>query len=483
MKTSSYTEDSLIEQPAIALLAELGWQTANCYEETFGPQGTLGRETSSEVVLLSRLRPMLEKLNAGLPGEALALAVEELTCDRSAMSLVSANREIYHLLKEGVRVIYRDAEGIETAELVRLVDWERPLDNDFFLVSQFWVSGEIYKRRADLVGFVNGIPLLFIELKASHKRLENAYHGNLKDYRDQSVPHLFWYNGITVLSNGSATRVGSFSAPFEHFNEWKKINSEGEEGIISLETVLRGVCAPARLLDIIENYTVFSEGQGGLKKLVAKCHHYFGVENVVEKVKTLKVSAGRLGVFWHTQGNGKSYSMIFFAQKVLRKLPGNWTFVIITDRKELDGQIYKYFADAGVVTESEERVHAASGEHLQQLLQEDHRYVFTLIHKFHTDAPAWCLHQVYPKLSDRSDIIVMTDEAHRSQYDQLALNMRNALPHTLPSSVSPARPSWRGRSAPARCLAITSVSTISSSRWTITLPFRCITRTVSPSYS
>ena len=417
-----YSEDLLVEQPTITLFAELGWETANCYEETFGPQGMLGRDTSNEVVLLSHLYPALERLNPNLPLEAFPLAIEELTRDRSLMSPAKANKEVYELLKDGVKVTFRDAEGVETVETVRVIDWENPTNNDFFLAAQFWVSSDFYKRRPDLLGFVNGIPLVFIELKATHKRLENAYKKNLRDYKD-TIPHLFWYNAVIILSNGRDTRVGSMTAPWEHFNEWKKINSEGEEGIVSLETTIRGVCEPARLLDIIENFTLFAEKQAGLHKLVAKNHQYLGVNNVFEAMHQIRQSKGKLGVFWHTQGSGKSYSMIFFAQKVLRKLPGNWTFAVITDRRDLDDQIYKNFAGVNAVTEPEERVRAQSGEHLKQLLKEDHRYVFTLIHKFQTDKG-----ETYPTLSERDDIIILTDEAHRTQYDVLALNMRNALP-------------------------------------------------------
>ena len=418
-----FSEDSLIEQPAIALFAELGWETADCYEETFGSQGTFGRETSSEVVLLPRLRPVLERLNPDLPPEGYQLAIDELIRDLSLMSPAHANREIYQLLKEGVKVTFRDGEGVETVETVFLIDWDNPTNNDFFLASQFWVSGELHKRRPDLLGFVNGIPLVFIELKATHVHLENAYKKNLSDYKD-TIPHLFWYNAIIMLSNGSETRVGSMTAPWEHFNEWKKINNEGEEGVVSLDTAIRGICEPTRLLDIIVNFTLFAEKGGGLQKLVAKNHQYLGVNNAFESIQQIRENQGRLGVFWHTQGSGKSYSMIFFAQKVLRQLPGNWTFVVITDRKDLDDQIYKNFARVDAVTEPEDRVRAQSGGHLKQLLKEDHRYVFTLIHKFHTEKG-----ETYPTLSERDDIIVLTDEAHRTQYDVLALNMRNALPN------------------------------------------------------
>jgi type I restriction enzyme R subunit len=421
--SQKYTEDILVEQPAIALLHSLRWEPLNCYEETFGPGGTLGRETPFDVVLLSHLRPALELLNPTLPPEAFAPAIEELLRDRSLVSLVEANREIYILLKEGIKVTYRNREGVETDETIRLIDWEHPENNDFFLASQFWVTGEIYKRRADLVGFVNGMPLIFIELKAAHKRLESAFQNNLRDYKE-TIPQLFWYNAFIILSNGSQSRIGTITSKWEHFNDWKKINREGDQGVISLETMLLGVCDPVRLLDIVENFILFTEAQGGLLKLIAKNHQYLGVNNAFQAMTRNREQKGRLGVFWHTQGSGKSYSMIMFAQKVLRKMPGNWTFVIVTDRNDLDDQIYKNFAGAGAVTEPQERVRAGSGEHLKQLLQEDHRYVFTLIQKFFTEQG-----ETYPALSERDDIIVMTDEAHRSQYDILALNMRNALPH------------------------------------------------------
>jgi type I restriction enzyme R subunit len=414
---TGYTEDALIERPAIALLAELGWKTINAYSEFDHGASTLGRETRAEVILTARLRPALQRLNPDTPPEAISQAIEELTHDRSRMSSVAANREIYHLLKNGVRVSMPDPEGDgETVEVVRVVDWDEPTNNDFLLCSQFWVTGEMHTRRADLVGFVNGLPMLFIELKAAHRRLETSFTGNLRDYKD-TVPHLFWPNALIILSNGSQSRVGSVTAGWEHFAEWKKVGSEDEAGRVSLETMLRGVCQPARFFDLVENFCLFQEVPGGLIKLTAKNHQYLGVNNALEALTDIRQREGKLGVFWHTQGSGKSVAMMFFAQKVLRKLPGNWTFVVVTDRQELDRQIYKNFASAGVVTEV--RAQAESSEHLRQLLTEDHRYVFTLIHKFREPE----------MVSPRNDIIVITDEAHRSQYDTLALNMRTALPN------------------------------------------------------
>ena len=422
MTPCGYCEDALVEQPAIALLAELGWETVNAYHEFDHGVSTLGRETRAEVILTAPLRQAMQRLNPGISPEVLIQAIEELTRDRSRMSMAAANREIYHLLKNGVRVAVPDPEGDgETVEVLRVVDWDDPTNNDFLLCSQFWVTGEMHTRRADLVGFVNGLPLLFIELKATHRRLETAFTGNLRDYKD-TIPHMFWPNALIILSNGSQSRVGSMTAGWEHFSDWKKVGSEDETGHVSLETMLRGVCDPKRLLELVENFTLFLEVPGGLVKLTAKNHQYLGVNNALDTLTDIRQREGKLGVFWHTQGSGKSVSMIFFAQKVLRKIPGNWTFVVVTDRQELDGQIYKNFVSAGVVTEG--RAQAESSKHLRQLLNEDHRYVFTLIHKFRTEQG-----EVHPVLSERCDIIVITDEAHRSQYDILALNMRTALPN------------------------------------------------------
>ena len=420
--TSVYSENSL-EKAVISLFESQGWSSLDCYEESLGSSGTLGRETTADVVLQPKLLTALKTLNPLLPAQALELAIEELSRDRGLMIPVQANREIHRLLQNGVKVSFENTKGEQITETVKVIDWVNPANNDFFLASQLWITGEMYKRRTDLIGFVNGLPLVFIELKASHMKVENAFNNNLKDYKS-TIPQLFWYNALILLSNGSRSRIGSLTAEWEHFSEWKKINSEGEEGKISLETMIRGTCDKQRLLDLVENFILFTENKGGLQKLVARNHQFLGVNNAVEVVNNLKLNQGKLGVFWHTQGSGKSYSMVFFSQKVLRKLTGNWTFLIVTDRQELDGQIYKNFANCGVVTEEEKRIHAQSGAQLKELLREDHRFVFTLIQKFRTDKG-----QAYPKLSDRSDIIVITDEAHRSQYDVFALNMRNALPN------------------------------------------------------
>ena len=418
------SEDAAVEQPTINLFAELGWETLNCYKENFGPLSLLGRDTMADVVLPNRLRAAMERLNPGISPHAFEVAYDELTKDRSAMSAARANQAVYKLLKDGVRVTLKTSDDEEAVEIVKVIDWAEPASNDFLLCSQVWISGDYGKKRADLVGFVNGIPLVFIELKASHKKLELAFEKNLSDYKD-TIPQAFWYNAFVILSNGSKARIGSMTAGIEHFAEWKKISNESEAGLISLDTMIRGTCEKRRLLDFVENFTIFDERQGDLNKLVAKNHQFLGVNNAIDAVEQVKKNKGKLGVFWHTQGSGKSYSMVFFCQKVLRKIPGNWTFVIITDREDLDGQIYRNFANTGAVLEDEKRVRADSGESLKRMLnQEDHRYVFTLIQKFHTEHG-----EKYPVLSTRSNIIVVTDEAHRSQYDIFASNMRNALPN------------------------------------------------------
>lgn len=418
-----YTEDQLVEQPAIGLFAELDWATVSALDEVFGPGGTLGRETPGEVVLVSRLQTVLQKLNPALPPEAISNAIDELTRDRSAMSIEAANREVYGLLKDGIPVSVPDRErGGQKIERLRVMDWANPANNDFLLVSQFSVTGTLYTCRPDLVGFVNGLPMVVIELKKPGVPARQAFDENLTHYKQQ-IPALFWTNALLIASNGTNSRVGSITADWGRFFEWKRIEREDEPRRVSLETMLRGVCDKGRLLDLIENFTLFSEHKAGLAKIIGQNHQFLGVNNAIASMLTArKAGHGRGGVFWQTQGSGKSFSMVFFAQKILRKLTGNWTFVVVTDRLELDDQIAKTFKAAGAVSEAEgDQCHASSGAHLRELLRGNHRYVFTLIHKFQTPE----------KLCDRSDVIVLTDEAHRSQYDTLALNMRAALPKAM----------------------------------------------------
>lgn len=420
---NTFTEDALVEQPAIGLFDALKWDTFSALHETFGGGADLGRDTKGEVVLVGRLRTALAALNPGLPADALQTAIDELTRDRSAMSLEAANREVYRLIKDGVAVSIPDHEnGGQKTERVHIINWTEPTKNDFLLVSQFSVVGNLYTCRPDLVGFVNGLPWVVIELKSPGVPARAAFDENLTHYKQQ-IPQLFWYNALLIASNGTDSRVGSLTADWERFFEWKRVAREDEPRRVSLEVMIRGTCDKTRLLDLVENFTLFSEHKAGLVKILGQNHQFLGVNNAIASMlEARKLGHGRGGVFWQTQGSGKSFSMVFFAQKVLRTLAGNWTFVVVTDRVELDEQIAKTFKAVGAVSETEgEQCHAQSGAHLQELLRGNHRYVFTLVHKF----------QKPEALTDRSDVIVLTDEAHRSQYDTLALNMRGALPKAM----------------------------------------------------
>ena len=422
MSPSHPDSEEALEAATVERFEAMGYEVANLYHETFGKTNSHGREASSEVVFKPRLRKALQKLNRELPPDAIESALEEFTRDRSALNPDVANQEIHAILKSGLPVSWKNSDGEECSDRAQFIDWNDPANNEFFLAQQMWVSGDIYNKRCDLLAFVNGIPLIFIELKKPGVNVKHAYDDNLTDYKNNTIPQLWWFNAFIILSNGVETRMGSVTAEWGHFGEWKKISSEGEKGVISLDTMLQGTCDPTRMLDLIENFIVFAEVKGGLAKVVAKNHQFLGVRNAVAAVRKIQKNKGKLGVFWHTQGSGKSFSMVFFCQYIMRRIPGNWTFVIVTDRNELDDQIYKTFANTGMLTEKQAQ--AQDGDHLKQLLSEDHRFVFTLIQKFL--APAGTN---FPKLSDRSNIIVITDEAHRSQYDSLALNMRRALPN------------------------------------------------------
>jgi type I restriction enzyme R subunit len=328
---------------------------------------------------------------------------------------------VHELLKQGIKVSVPDRErGGQKPERVRVIDWENAEANDVLLVSQMSIQGPLYLRRPDLIGFVNGLPLVVVELKKPGVPAQQAFTDNLTCYK-ADIPALFWGNALMIASNGTDSRVGSLTADWERFFEWKRIASEDEPRRVSLEVMIRGTCDKTRLLDLVENFILFSEHKAGLVKIVGQNHQFLGVNNAIAaSLKARTEGHGRGGVFWQTQGSGKSFSMVFYSQKILRTVPGDWTFVIVTDRVELDEQIATTFKACGAVSEAEGEIcHASSGEHLRELLRGNHRYVFTLVHKFQTDEV----------LTDRRDVIVLTDEAHRSQYDTLALNMRAALPN------------------------------------------------------
>ncbi|MBY6387325.1 type I restriction endonuclease subunit R [Rhodococcus erythropolis] len=421
-------EFDYVEKPSMELLAKLGWSPVDAFSETLGAQGTLGRDYQHEVVLTHRLRFAMRKLNPeDVPDTSINEAIEVLTKDRSAMDRVRANREVNDLIRDGYQAEWSGENGEKRIENLRYLDLkDDPTNNDLLAVQQMWVRGHLHSRRLDVALFVNGVPLVLMEFKEPNEPVKSAYDDNLTDYRD-TIPQLFVPNCFVLLSNGSEAKIGSTYSPWEFFGDWKVIDATGTRGAIALETALRGTCDPAILLDLFENFVAYMERPGGLIKNVARSHQYVGVNAAIENLHRARAEQdNRLGVFWHTQGSGKSLSMLWFTQKVLRQVQGKWTFVMVTDRTELDTQLHGEFAAAGAIP-SEAKVHAESITHLRELLAADHRYVFTLIQKFQSSKAAG--EREMPVLSNRSDIIVITDEAHRSQYDTLALNMRRALPN------------------------------------------------------
>jgi len=420
--TAVYSEDTLVQRTTADYLQSLGWRSVYAYErEDLGPEGLLGRRTQREVVLVRILRERLVALNPGLPAAAYDDAVRQLTASDASQTLVAANRAQYALIRNGVQVAYRDGQGRQRQRRLRVIAFDDPAANDFLCVRELWVRGDLYRRRPDIIGFVNGLPLLFVECKNIHTNLRAAFEKNYADYRD-TIPHLLHHNAIVLFGNGDQARIGSITSQWGHFFQWKRL-AEADPGVVDMETLLKGVCSKAQFLDIVENFIVFDDSMGATRKILARNHQYLGVNRAFRAVETRGERDGRLGTFWHTQGAGKSYSMVFLARKVHRKLGANFTFLVLTDRADLDTQIFKTFAGCGVVDNDSDPCRARSGRHLRRLLTEQKAYVFSLIQKFNRE--------VSPKhpYSARDDIIVMSDEAHRTQYGTLALNMRNALPN------------------------------------------------------
>ena len=421
--TMNYTEDTLVQQTTAEYLEQqLGWESVYAYNnEDFGADSLLGRKNDREVVLSRHLRTKLVEFNPGLPDAAYDDAVRQIVSVTATQSLAATNREKYESLKDGVQVTFRNDDGKRVRQRLRVFDFDNPENNHFLCVRELWIRGDLYRRRADIVGFINGLPLLFMELKNLNKDIRAAYEQNFKDYK-ATIPHLFYHNAFVMLANGVDARLGSITGRFEHFHEWKRL-AEEEPGAVEMETLLKGVCSKANFMDLLENFILFDESGGEPVKIIARNHQFLGVNRAIEAVRKRKARQGKLGVFWHTQGAGKSYSMIFFTRKVHRRLGGNFTFLVLTDREDLDTQIYKTFAGCGVVDNDRDPCRASSGRHLNALLGEHKAYIFSLIQKFNRKVEP---EQPY---SERDDIIVITDEAHRTQYGTLALNLRNALPN------------------------------------------------------
>lgn len=428
---ANYISEDDIEKRAVKLLLEqLDYdEHLCCYtaDEKDLNDGSF-RTSKDEVVFAARVKKALKKLNNPVPDSTIDKAVQELIKGRSGMSPMLANKQVYELIKEGYSTTVLNQDGREEPRRIRFIDFKYPEKNEFLVVSQLWIQGMPKYRRPDLIIYVNGIPLVFIELKNSNVEIKNAFDDNLSTYYKE-IPQLFVYNAVNILSNAVETKVGAFKADYEHYFEWLRVDDEKKdvdrkrvkEFQVSLEYALLGLCSKKNLIDYLENFILYHVN--GAYKIIAKNHQFIGVNKAVESFNDREGKDGKLGVFWHTQGSGKSFSMVMYCKKIQRKFEGDFTFFIITDRENLDGQIYRNFLNTGVVKQKED-VRPKSGEQLREYLSGNKRFVFSLIHKFRYPKG-----KPFPLLSDRKDIIVIVDEAHRTQYKDLAENMRTGIPN------------------------------------------------------
>lgn len=417
-----YSENILVQEAAGNLLQkELGWDVVFAYnKEVLGENGTLGRKSYKEILLKRDLRAALEKFNPWITPTQITEAINTLEQRLSTSSLLQINEEKYFLLRDGVPVTVRRLDGRTETKRAAVLDFQNPTENRFLAVKEMKIHGDLYRRRTDIVGFVNGLPLLFIELKKTTVDVQNAYTDNYRDYLD-TIPHLFYYNAFLILSNGVEAKVGTLGSKYEFFHEWKRL-SEQEAGSVALETMLRGICKKENFLDLFENFILYDHSGGNTAKILARNHQYLGVNEAVRAYAARKLNNGKLGVFWHTQGSGKSYSMLFLSQKIRRKFAGSPTIVILTDRDELNRQISDTFENCGLLgkgTKASQYI-ASSGADLEAKLRGNPSFIFTLIHKFNRPD----CEPIYPD----HDVILMSDEAHRTQNGVFAENMMRMLP-------------------------------------------------------
>ena len=416
-----YSENILVQESAGNLLRdELGWDVQFAYnKEVLGKDGTFGRTSYKEILLKRYFNAALKKFNPWINDEQILEAQRILENRLSTSSLLQINEEKYFLIRDGIKVTVKKPNGETEKQTAALIDFKNPQNNYFLAVKELKIHGDLYRRRTDIVGFVNGIPLLFVELKKTTVDVQNAYEDNYTDYQD-TIPHLFYYNAFVMLSNGTEAKVGTLGSKYEFFHEWKRL-AEAERGSVALETMLRGICKKENFLDLFENFILFDHSGGNTAKILARNHQYLGVNEAMKAYAARKLNNGKLGVFWHTQGSGKSYSMVFLAQKIRRKFEGSPTFVILTDRDELNKQISDTFENCGLLGDVKaSRFIATSGDDLIQKLKGNPSFIFTLIQKFNKP-------DAKPILPDH-DVIIMSDEAHRSQYGIFADNMMKLLP-------------------------------------------------------
>lgn len=416
-----YSENVLVQGAAGDLLRdELGWDVQFAYNtEVLGEQGTFGRKSYKDILLVRYFRSALKKLNPWITDDQIIEAESAMERRLSTSSLLQINEEKYFLIRDGIPVTVKRPDGKAEMKRAAVIDFKNPENNYFLAVKEMKIHGDLYRRRTDIVGFVNGIPLLFIELKRNDVDVQNAYTDNYTDYRD-TIPQLFYYNAFLILSNGMEAKVGTLGSKYEFFHEWKRLN-EADAGSVALETMLRGICKKENFLDLFENFILYDHSGGSTAKILARNHQYLGVNEAVKAYEARKLNDGKLGVFWHTQGSGKSYSMLFLSQKIRRKFAGSPTIVILTDRDELNDQISDTFENCGLLGKTKAaQFIATSGTDLVNKLNGNPSFIFTLIQKFNKpDAQP-----IYPD----HDIIVMSDEAHRSQYGIFADNMMKLLP-------------------------------------------------------
>ena len=419
--SKDYSEDQLIQKSAADLLEnELGWTSVMAWDaEVLGETGTLGRKSYHKVLLVRHFCKALKALNPWMTEKQLAEAVERMTERMSSQTLMQINEEKYQYIKDGIPVTRTKPNG-ETEEVkAKVIDFASPQKNEFLCVRELWVYGALYRRRADIVGFVNGIPLLFMELKNHDVEVVDAFNKNYRDYLD-TIPQLFYHNAFIMFSNGLEARVGTIDSKWEFFHEWKRLN-ETEAGSIELPTMLRGICKKENFLDLLENFILYDHSDGRTVKILSRNHQYLGVNQAVEMYRNREYVNGKLGVFWHTQGSGKSYSMLFLAQKIRRKFAGSPTIVVLTDREELNKQISDTFENCGMLGNVKaSKFIAQSGEDLITKLKGNPSFIFSLIQKFNRpDAEP-----IYPD----HDIVVISDEAHRTQNGIFADNLMHLLP-------------------------------------------------------
>ena len=416
-----YSENILVQESAGNLLRdELGWDVRFAYNtEVLGKNGTFGRESYKEILLLRYFHKALKTLNPWMNESQISEAQKALENRLSTSSPLQVNEEKYFLIRDGIPVTVKKPNGQTETKKAAVIDFQNPDNNHFLAVKELKIHGALYRRRTDIVGFVNGIPLLFVELKKNTVDVQNAYDDNYTDYQD-TIPHLFYYNAFLMLSNGTEAKIGTLGSKYEFFHEWKRL-AEEEQGSVALETMLRGICRKENFLDLFENFILYDHSGGHTAKILARNHQYLGVNEAAKAYAARKLNHGKLGVFWHTQGSGKSYSMVFLAQKVRRKFEGSPTFVILTDREELNSQISDTFENCGLLGKTKAaKFIATSGNDLVQKLNGNPSFIFTLIQKFNKPSAD----PIYPD----HDIIIMSDEAHRSQYGIFADHMMKLLP-------------------------------------------------------